>query len=207
MSQTVHLVLPFECCPSISVYIFHKTHCGIPVYCVISRQIAVTSPRLFFGLELRLSGILWICWILNNYLLFFLPCFLYSLRPRVTVTTHWVTLVGTCTGLHYCIMIWGLCGSLAVITCDRFVRSGKLTLSRLVYLISDLIFQFFHSYMEKSSKFSLEKWSPDIFLQHKNEELNVLILVCCFCEIQTRLLIRMSTLEILDYEWYVSNVP
>ena len=37
------------------------------------------------------------------------------------------------------------------------------------YLISDLIFQFFHSYMKKSSKSSLNKRSLDISLQHKNE--------------------------------------
>ena len=37
------------------------------------------------------------------------------------------------------------------------------------YLISDLIFQFFHSYMKKSSKSSLKKRSLDISLQHKNE--------------------------------------
>ena len=37
------------------------------------------------------------------------------------------------------------------------------------YLISDLIFQFFRSYMKKSSKSSLKKRSLDISLQHKNE--------------------------------------
>ena len=37
------------------------------------------------------------------------------------------------------------------------------------YLISDLIFQFFHSYMKKRSKSSLKKRSLDISLQHKSE--------------------------------------
>ena len=37
------------------------------------------------------------------------------------------------------------------------------------YLISDLIFWFFHSYMKNSSKSSLKKMSLDISLQHKNE--------------------------------------
>ena len=37
------------------------------------------------------------------------------------------------------------------------------------YLISDLIFQFFHSYMKNSSKSSLKKRSLDISLQHKNQ--------------------------------------
>ena len=36
-------------------------------------------------------------------------------------------------------------------------------------IISDLIFQFFHSYMKKSSKSSLKKGSLDISLQQKNE--------------------------------------
>ena len=40
------------------------------------------------------------------------------------------------------------------------------------YLISDLIFQFFHSYIKKSSKSSLKKRSLDISLQHKNRASN-----------------------------------
>ena len=37
------------------------------------------------------------------------------------------------------------------------------------YLIYDLIYQFFQSYMKKSSKSSLKERSLDISLQHKNE--------------------------------------
>ena len=48
-------------------------------------------------------------------------------------------------------------------------RTGTSNAKVKVMVICDLIYQFFHSNMKKSSKSSLKKRSLDLSLQHKNQ--------------------------------------